>query len=128
MLASEEYAGAKVFNKSKWFAMFKPSSITGDRMNFSEARTGMAGSALFSSEDEVFIAKACSLKERRSDCNFTINYLENLSATHFPYGGTISRRMYLYLPSITTLPNITLKLGYAQFDTGNKCNADLALK
>jgi hypothetical protein len=76
----------------------------------------------FSTNDRVAFPYQCDVNGvvggrigRRSDCNKAINYLEGVSSQHFSFGQSIARRFYLYIPSETVLPNITLKLGYAHF-------------
>lgn len=53
--------------------------------------------------------------DRRSDCDRAINYFKRVSDKHFPYGGMLSRRFYIYIPEETSLPENTFKLGYSFF-------------
>lgn len=76
--------------------------------------------------DELKLPRICGVNgsigsniSRRSDCDLAINYLEGISPTDFEYGETLSRRMYIYIPSETILPSVTVKLGYAKFEASN---------
>ena len=112
----------RVYNKSDNWARWQVSSVAVDRLNFvgnSPAQNDMGGDGDFDAGDEIKIVKMCGVSERRHDCDLAINYLENFSApVHFPYGGTLARRMYFYLPSSTQLPDIGIKLGYVHFKKG----------
>ncbi|MEO1580986.1 MAG: hypothetical protein AAFR91_04015, partial [Pseudomonadota bacterium] len=65
---------------------------------------------------------------RRSDCNKAINYLVNVRPTDLDFGETLSRRFYLYIPSVTTLPNITFKLGYSRWQRQGESSRNATLK
>jgi hypothetical protein len=116
-----------VFNKSDFFAKWAPSSVsngeaTNDKLEFaggSPVSNNLGGDGDFDAGDEIKICKKCGVDgsiggdiNRRSDCNLAINYLQNLAPEDHPAGGSIFRRFYFYMPSTTTMPNITIKLGY----------------
>lgn len=76
--------------------------------------------------DELKLPYVCGVNgsigsniSRRSDCDLAINYLEGIRPTDFEFGETLSRRMYVYIPSETILPSVTIKLGYAKFEASN---------
>ena len=76
--------------------------------------------------DELRVPRVCGLNgsiggqtRRRSDCDLAINYLNGIEKSHFDYGNTLSRRMYIYIPSETIIPSVTIKLGYAKFDASS---------
>ena len=76
--------------------------------------------------DELKLPRICGVNgsigsniSRRSDCDLAINYLEGISPADFEFGETLSRRMYVYIPSETILPSVTVKLGYAKFEASN---------
>lgn len=126
---------ARVYNNSDNFTRWKVTTVsdgnaTNDRLDFVDGNPGtagvidpyqndMGGTGLFEAGDEITIQKQCPNGNRKVDCNLGINYLREgggpIDPIHFPFGGTLARRMYIYLPSTTILPSITLKLGYTHF-------------
>ena len=83
-----------------------------------------AESNSISAGDKLKIPKVCGTNgtvggdiRRKSDCNKVINYFDGVSASDIPYGGKISRRFYMYIPSSAVLPNSTLKLAYSHWRT-----------
>ena len=123
---------ARVYNKTDNWARWQVQSVTNDRLDFAggaPVQNDMGGDGDFDDGDEVFLVSTCPDGERRTDCNLGINYLEDIvSATHFPLGGTLARRMYVYLPSNTVLPASTLKLGYIFFRrSGNRYETHIAV-
>lgn len=113
----------RVYNSTDRWARWQVQSVTGDRLDFvgnAPAQNDLQGDGDFDDGDEIRVVKICNSGDRRSDCNLGINYLREggggpVSTTNFPPGGTLARRMYIYLPSNTILPNIGLKLGYIHF-------------
>lgn len=119
--------GDVVFNLSNGFSTWKITDPNANQLTFnknqaeSDSLFGMDSNAL-SVGDELKIPYQCGINgivggriSRRSDCNKAINYLNGISDEDFGYGKKISRRFYMYIPSSTVLPGITLKLGYAHF-------------
>lgn len=85
-------------------------------------RNDMTGLGVVNSNDTLLISNQCGVDgtvggniNRRSDCDRAINYFKGVQESHLPYGKTLSRRFYLYIPMETVLPEITFKLGYAHF-------------
>ncbi len=116
----------RVYNSTDRWARWQVQSVTGDRLDFvgnAPFQNDLQGDGDFDDGDEIRIVKICNSGDRRSDCNLGINYLREgggnpVSAAHFPFGGTLARRMYIYVPSETIMPNIGIKLGYAHFKKG----------
>jgi hypothetical protein len=121
----------KIFNKDERWAQWTPSEAKSQSLFFENgapSRNELDGGATFTAGQEVKAAKICGIDgdvggdiNRRSDCNLAINYLEGVSKAQFDFGKTIARRMYLYIPRQTVLPNVVLKLGYTWFEeSGSK--------
>ena len=122
---SKSPIGSLVFNKSNGFSVWEVASQTN---NTACIRFGSsAGESLFDAAqvnegDEFKLPNKCGVNgtvggstTRRSDCNKAINYFLGTVETDFEYGEDLSRRFYMYIPSDTVLPDITLKLGYTHF-------------
>lgn len=115
----------QVFNKDDRWARWSLSDLTNGSLARGlgrPVRNDLGGQEKFSKGDVLGVARICGIDgdvgkniDRRSDCNLAINYLQGISASDFPAGGTLARRFYLYVPASTVLPNVGLKLGYTVF-------------
>lgn len=122
--------GDAVFNKSNGFSKWSISSANASTVCFDTSSP--LGSSMFGKErnsfavgDELAIPLRCGVNgnvggqvDRKSDCNKSINYLNNVAGTDLAYGEILSRRFYMYIPEDTKLPEITLKLGYSHWRAG----------
>ncbi len=118
--------GSHLYNQTNGFSKWEIESYTNNEVCFNTSTA--AGNSMiltnsFSAGDGIKVPYQCNVNgivggriDRRSDCNKAINYLDGVSDADLGYGKTVSRRFYLYIPSATTLPNTTLKLGYAHFN------------
>jgi len=116
----------RIFNTSKGYATTKIVSSTSSEVCFNSNNvdsTSMSTDKSFSAGDKLYVPHQCDVNgnvagnvSRRLDCNEAINYLDGIESTDFGYGETLSRRIFFYIPSETTMPTATLKLGYADFN------------
>ena len=118
-----------IYNSTNGFSQWQVTSSTNSQVCFNK-NTAIgnsmfgAGSNSINDGDELKIPKVCGTNgivggdiSRKSDCNKVINYFDGVSSADIPYGGKISRRFYMYVPSSTVLPNTTLKLAYSHWRT-----------
>lgn len=113
--------GVTIFDRTDRFARYDlPASLAGWTSvnggvvpNGAATRNEMGGAGVIKNGDEILVS-ACPFVsgDRLNDTNVAINYLNNISQVTWPYGGTIARRMYVYIPSSTIMPEVALKLGY----------------
>lgn len=116
----------KVFNKTDRWAAWSVSDVNVSQLSFVDdapVANAMGGNAFFKQGDEIQITKACGVDgviggdiKRRSDCDRAINYLEGIASSDVGFGGTLSKRFYLYIHQDAELPNVGLKLGYSVFE------------
>lgn len=121
--------GASIFNKSRGFSKWKVSSVNSNSVCVNKSApeaTGMTGDGALVAGDVVAVPYQCGVNgivggnvSRRSDCDLAINYLANVSGVAFQPSNTLSRRMYLYIPSSTVMPGTGLKLGYVNFKSAS---------
>jgi len=117
--------GDYIYNKTNGFSQWKITDPTSNTVCFNTSTA--SGDSMFTTNqlnagDEIKLPLKCGTNgsiggniRKRSDCDKAINYLNGASASNLGYGDSISRRFYLYIPSATVLPSITLKLGYSHF-------------
>ncbi len=129
---------SSIFNQSNAFSRWDVTSSSSSEVCFD--KLSFLAESLFSESeinvgDSIKIPYQCDVNgivgnniNRRSDCNKAINYLKGVSASDFDYGETLSRRFYIYIPSETTLPGTTLKLGYAHFKKEGSSTYSTTLK
>lgn len=121
----------QIFNKSDGFSVWNITSTSSNQVcvnkNSAVMQNIFSGGGALSTGDVIKVPYKCGVNgnvggniSRRSDCNKAINYLSGVSASDLPYGGTIARRFYLYIPSETTLPGMTLKLAYTHWRRGGR--------
>ncbi len=113
-------AEVRVYNKTDNWARWKAVSVSGNRIDFegnAPVQNDMGGDGDFDAGDEITIEKTCALNtQKKKDCNLAINYLQGVDpANDFPYGGTLARRIYMYVPSATTMPDAGFKIAYSHF-------------
>lgn len=120
--------GRVIYNRDDSFAKWTWGDLSRALMGevSQPIRNDMAGLGMVNSNDTLLIPNQCGVDgtvggnvNRRSDCDRAINYFKGVQESHFPYGGTISRRFYFYIPEETIMPDITFKLGYVFFNKPN---------
>ena len=132
---SKDFAGVipdskrMIFNKSDNWSRWNALSVSDSKVFFynnEPDKNAMGGAGLFRPAQEIKVTKACGIDgsiggnvERRSDCNIAINYLQGLKKVNFPFSGTLSKRIYVYIDENAVLPNVAVKLGYSTFKKGS---------
>jgi len=121
---------SKIFNKDGGFSIWATTGVDVNNVCFDGTKP--VGSSLFGDNaieagDELKLPYQCGINgtigndvDRRSDCNLAINYLNDIKHEHFQPGMVLSRRMYLYIPQSTILPDNGVKLGYTVFQRPNE--------
>jgi hypothetical protein len=132
--------GDSIYNKTNGFSKWKIISSDAGQVCFnSSVPEGHsmfgASSSGISAGDEIAIPFKCGVNgvvgnniDRHSDCNKAINYLNHVSSSDHAYGAILSRRFHMYIPSATTLPEVTLKLGYTHWRTSSGPTRSVKLK
>jgi len=129
-----------IYNSTNGFSQWQVTSSTNSQVCFN--KNSAIGDSMFgassnsiNSGDELKIPKVCGINgivggdiRRKSDCNKVINYFDGISAADIPYGGKISRRFYMYIPSSAVLPSSTLKLAYSHWKTQSGSLRSVKLK
>ena len=86
----------------------------------------MGGVGYIKNGDEILVQNCVTTSSSRlNDMNLAINYLSNTGNVSWPYGGTLARRMYVYFPSATTMPEVTFKLAYLFTDIAESFIVDM---
>lgn len=129
-----------IYNSTNGFSLWQVTSSSNSQICFNK-NTAIGNSMFGRSEngishgDELKVPKVCGVNgtvggdiNRKSDCNKAINYFDGVTSADVPYGGKISRRFYMYIPSETVLPNITLKLAYSHWKTQSGNTRSVKLK
>ncbi len=114
-----------IYNRTKGFSRWKVTSSSSNSVCFNKSApsgSSMFGDNSMAAGDTIKIPRKCGVNgkvggniNRRSDCDLAINYLSNINSSHFEPGEKLARRMYIYIPQSTVLPNIGIKLGYTNF-------------
>jgi hypothetical protein len=132
--------GDSIYNKTNGFSKWEVTSSDSSQVCFNssvpeEHSMFGQGSSGISAGDAIAVPFKCGVNgnvgndiARHSDCNKAINYLDNVSSSDHGYGQVLSRRFHLYIPSITKLPEVTLKLGYTHWKTGSGPTRSVKLK
>ncbi|MEL7310237.1 MAG: hypothetical protein AAFN07_01890 [Pseudomonadota bacterium] len=118
--------GDDMYNLSNGFSRWRVSSVNGRQICVDTDNPAgdpvFAGAATLRTGDNIKVPRRCGVNGsiggqpgRRSDCNRAINYLDGISSSDLGYGETISRRFYLFMPSQSVLPEITMKIGYGSW-------------
>jgi len=127
--------GGVVYNKSKGFSTWQVKSYvkkTG-KICIDKSRpikkSISRNSDQIKAGDKLSFPKMCGTdgagiggsSDRKSDCDKAVNYFRGTGDRNkvFPYGGKLSRRFYMYIPSQTVLPETTFKLVYSHFRKGS---------
>lgn len=120
-----------IYNRDNGFSRWQVTSANGAEVCF--AVEGPTGESLhevsgFGAGDDLRLPYVCGTNGvvggspgRRSDCNKAINYLDTAGTT-IEYGAALSRRFFAYIPSATTMPGITFKLGYSHWRHAGAAN------
>lgn len=103
-------------NMERWtVATVENQSATNDKLTFTGGAFSYPGvqnlgTGVFTDGDKVLIGRICPLGERRLDMDLLENNLAGFSPGEFPSSGSIYTRIYIYLPTATTMANWTQKL------------------
>ncbi len=117
-----------LYNKTNGFSTWQITNSSSNKVCFKDGKAvnnSLTTNNRLAAGDEIKIPYQCGIngivgrnKDRRSDCDKAINYLNGQTASDLGYGQTLSRRFYMYIPKETVLPGVTLKLGYSHFRRG----------
>jgi hypothetical protein len=121
--------GDYVYNKTRGWTRWNISSYTSNTVCFnknSPSANSTIGDNQILAGDELKVVKKCGVNgtfggdiNRRDDCDLAINYLQNIQKTDFAYGGTLSRRLFIFIDNAAVVPDVGIKLGYAKFTSGS---------